>query len=333
MKRRTTIADVANAVGVSMMTVSRAVNNKPGIGDELRQKILEVAAEMDYQPSQIARSLATSQTCTVGLVVPSISNPFYAQIAQAVEEMAYENDYSVFLINTIADIDREEAAMNSLWAHDIDGAILCSLRLPQKELVRSIQRFPAVVLFNREFKKPLPNVVTITVNDKRAAQEAVQHFLDQGRRRIAYIGAPENSFSSGRRLEGYRAALRSANVPFDPSLVLHIMPSTETGKEATEKLFLHHPDIQAILAYNDLVAVGVLQACQAAGKKIPDDVAVIGADDIPLASLIHPRLSSSRVNLSNIGRLCMRTLLEMFEGGASPASFTIEPELVLRESG
>lgn len=333
MKKRSTLADIAHQTGVSIMTVSRAVNNKPGLSDELRQRILSVATELEYHPNRIARGLATSHTSTVGLVVPSISNPFYAQIAQGVEDMAFENDYSVFLINTTANLAREQAALDSLWTHDMDGAILCSLRLPEKQLAKSIQRFPAVVLFNRDIRKNLPNVVSICVNDKRAAQEAVLHFLGQGKRRVAYIGAPENTFSSQRRLEGYRLALRNANVPFDPSLVMRIMPSTDFGKKAAEELLSCHPDIDAILAFNDLVALGVLQACQAAGKKVPDDIAIIGADDIPLASLIHPQLSTSRVNLSNVGRLSMRTLLEMFAGEASAASYIIEPELILRESG
>jgi LacI family transcriptional regulator len=161
----------------------------------------------------------------------------------------------------------------------------------------------------------------------------VQRFLDQRRKRIAYIGAPENSFSGQRRLEGYLVALKNANIAFDESLVMHIVPDIDTGREAAEMLFSSHPDIDAILAFNDLVAIGVQQACQATGKKVPEDVAIIGADDIQLASLVFPRLSTSRVNPTQIGRLCMRTLLDLFAGDVSPASYKIEPELILRESG
>jgi LacI family transcriptional regulator len=114
---------------------------------------------------------------------------------------------------------------------------------------------------------------------------------------------------------------------------MHIMPETETGREAAETLFSRHPAIDAILAFNDLVAIGALQACQAAGKKVPEEVAIIGADDIPLSSLIHPRLTSSHVDLAQIGRLAMQTLLEMFAGESPQAAYLIEPELVLRESG
>lgn len=333
MKKRTTVADVARAANVSMMTVSRVMNDKPGVRKELRQQILELAEEMGYQPNKIARGLATNRMGTVGLVVPSISNPFYAQIAQGVEDAAYERGYNVFLVNTIADLAREEAALNSLWAQNIDGAIVCSLRLPQDRMVKSIERFPAAVLVNRVLERPLPNVATICVNDERAAREAVEHFIERGRRCIAYIGGPENAFSGQRRLAGYQAALKKAGIPCDPSFVMHIMPDTDTGRQAAETLFSRHPDIDAILTFNDLVAVGALQACQAAGRQVPGEVAIIGADDIPIASLIRPALSTSHVNLAQLGQLCMQTLLEIFAGQVTTAAYTIEPELVLRESG
>lgn len=333
MLKRATLADVARAAGVSLMTVSRVINNKPGVSEKVRQEILELAAEMDYQPSKIARGLATRQMNTMGLVVPCISNPFYAQIAQGVEDTAFENGYNVFLINTHADLDREQTALDSLGAQQISGAILCSFIGPDTKVLKSIDRFPAVIFVNRELKKRLPNVVLINVNDLRAAQEAVQHLLEQGRRRIAFIGAPKSSLSGQRRLEGYLAALKNKRDTFDPSLIVHVMPDTSTGKEAAKMLFTRHPDIDAILAFNDLVAIGAMQACQAIGKKIPDDVAIIGADDIPLASLVHPPLSTSRINLADLGQLATRTLLDKLAGNVSPASYIIEPELVIRESG
>lgn len=332
MKRRTTIADVAQAAKVSLMTVSRAVNNKPGLGDEVRQRVLAVAAELDYRPSKIARSLATRQTTTVGLVIPSISNSFYAQIAQGVEDIAYANGYSVFLINTTGDLIREQAVLISLLTQDVAGAILCSLRLPQKEILEIVENFPATVLFNRELDQPQPNVVTINIHDERAAQEAVRHFVDGGRRRIAYIGGPEDAYSSQCRLSGYCIALTDANIPFDLSLVMHIMPGIEQGKAAAKRLFLLHPGVDAILAFNDMVAIGVLQACQAAGKRVPEDIAIIGADDIPLASIIRPQLSTSGADLEYVGQLSMQTLLEMFVGEISTATYRIEPKLILRET-
>ena len=128
-------------------------------------------------------------------------------------------------------------------------------------------------------------------------------------------------------------ALKNAGIPFDPQSVEHCIPYTDEGREAAAALLKRNPDIDAIFAFNDLVAVGVMQACQEAGKVVPEDVAIIGADDIPIATIIRPRLSTLRVNLAHVGRLSLRTLLEIASGEGSPASYQIEPELILRDSG
>jgi LacI family transcriptional regulator len=337
MKKRPTVADVARAAGVSMMTVSRAINNKPGLSDELRQKILALVDEMGYRPSQIAQGLATRQTSTVGLVVPDITNPFYAPIARGAEDVAYEYGYSVFLINTAGELDREAVALDSLWRKEIDGAILCSLRMPNDALESHVSRFPAVVLFNRELKKPMPNVVTINVNDQRGAMVAVEHLVESGRRQIAYLSGPSNSYSSQRRLEGYRQALRNANLPFDPHLVEGVSLQENSLQASVQAavlaLLARRPDLDGIFAFNDLVAISAIQVCQEQGKTVPQDVSIIGADDIPLGTVIRPQLSTLHVSLTHIGRLAMRTLLEIFAGEASPGAYQIEPELILRESG
>ena len=334
LKKRPTVADVARAAGVSMMTVSRAINNKPGLSDELRQKILALAEQMGYRPSQIAQGLATRQTCSIGLVVPDITNPFYAPIARGAEDVAYEYGYSVFLINTIGSAEREAVALDSLWRKAIDGAILCSLRPPADALEASVARFPAAVLFNCELKRPLPNVVTINVNDQRGAQEAVEYLLSSGRRQIAYLTGPSNSFSNQRRLEGYRQALKNAGLPFDPQLVEAVQFSDihTSSQAAVKALLARRPAVDGLFAFNDLVAISAMQTCQELGKAVPGDIAVIGADDIPLAAIVRPQLSTLHVNLTHVGRLAMRTLLELFAGEASSASYQIEPELILRES-
>jgi LacI family transcriptional regulator len=332
MKKRITVADVARAAGVSMMTVSRAMNHKPGLSDELRQKILALADEMNFRPSQIARGLVTRQTSTIGLVIPDVTNPFFAQIARGVEDVAYEYEYSVFLINTAEELAREGAALDSLWQKEIDGAILCSLRSPEEFFRPAISRFPAAVLLNRELKVPLPNVITINVNDQRGASIAVQHLLTLGRKRIGFVAGPTQSFSSQRRLEGYKQALKNAQIPYEAQLVEHCQPDIECGRAAVGRLLARVSDLDALFAFNDLVAVGALQACQQAGKQVPTDLAIVGVDDIPLASIIRPQLTTLRVNMAYIGRLAMRTLLEIFEGGSSSATYQIEPELIIRES-
>ena len=333
MNKRSTIADVARTAGVSMMTVSRAINQKPGVSAKLRAKILALADKMDFHPNNVARSLATKQTRTIGLLVSDITNPFFAQIAHGVESTAYDFGYSVFLINTMESAERELSATNSLMRQRIDGAVLCSLRQSEKSLHKTIGQFSAAVLLNRELRSPVPNLVTINVNDQRGAQIAIQYLLKKGCRKIAYIAGPTDSISNKRRLKGYRAALGSAGIPFNPQMVESGMPDTEGGRSAAAALLARQRRVEAIYAFNDLMAVGAMQVCQESGRDIPGDVRIIGVDDIPLATIIRPQLTTLHLNLASIGSLAMRTLIDIIQGKEPSAqAIQINSELVIRDS-
>ena len=332
MKKRSTLADIARAAGVSLMTVSRAINNKPGVGEDVRQAIVKLAEELGYQPNQIARSLATNFTTTVGLVVPDITNPFFAQIARGVEDTAYKQKYNIFLVNTAENPARERAALDSLWQKGVDGLILCSSRLPDETLEIEFDRFPAVLLVNRELINPISHIITINVDDRRGAHLVIQYFRDHGRRHIAYINGPITSLSAKRRFEGYRTALEEAGIGFEPDLVECCAPDTEGGRLATASLIARAPKIDAIYCFNDLVAVGAIQIVRELGINVPEDIAIIGVDDIPLATIIRPQITTLHVNLRQIGRLAMRTLLDTIEGGSSATPIQIKPVLVVRES-
>lgn len=332
-KKRTTIADVARAAEVSIMTVSRAVNDKPGVGPELRQRIMALAEEMGYRPNHIARGLATRQTATIGLVVPDIANPFFAQMARGAEDAAFEAGYNLFLINTAEDRGREEAALESLLQKEIDGIILCSSRLPGDELQESVSRFPAVVLVNRDLPAPADNVALLNVNDELGARLAVQHMVASGRQRIAFVAGPATSISGQRRVDGYRAALKTAGLTFDPEMLEHCAPTTAGGANGAAAILARRPKVDAILAFNDLVAFGVIQACEQIGREVPGQLAVIGFDDVPLAEIMRPQLTTLHVNLTQIGRLAMQTLLGAISGEDSVMpSYQLDPELMVRES-
>jgi LacI family transcriptional regulator len=331
--KRVTVEDVARAAGVSIMTVSRAMNNRQGISEQTRIRIQELAREMNYSPSQIARSLATRQTSTLGLVVPDVSNPFFGHITRGVEDAAFENGYSVFLLNSAEIVDRERAALNSLWQKEVSGVILCSSRLPQSELQEFSERFAYMVLVNRDLQIAQPNVVTINVDDYTGARYAVNHLLEMGRRHIALINGPETSLSARRKLNGYKTCLEENQIPFRGDYVVNCLPAVQAGQEAASRLFLDHPDIDAVVAFDDMVAVGVLEACKQTGKNVPGDVAVIGADDAPIASLVQPKVSTLRVNQYEIGRTAIVQLLKMIENKMDfDQSSIIQPELILRET-
>jgi len=181
-------------------------------------------------------------------------------------------------------------------------------------------------------EEPLPNTTTINVNDQRGAITAMRYFINHQCSRIAFVAGPANSISGQRRLEGYRAGLKEADLVFDAQLVEFCAPTLQGGEEAAHNLLTRFPDIDAIYAFNDLTAIGALQAVQKAGKVVPDDVVIIGADDIYLTDLIHPTLTTLHVNLVHIGRTAMRTLIDIIQLGASSAAIKIEPQLIRRES-
>jgi LacI family transcriptional regulator len=332
MQKRPTVHDVARAAGVSAMTVSRAINDKPGVGEQLRGRIKQLADELGYRPNQNARSLAGQHSMTIGLVVPDIANAFFAQIARGAEDTAYERGYTVLLVNTGESVQREQAALDTLWQKDVDGIILCSARMAPDELQQQVARFPAVVLVNRELPQPPAQATTININDRSGATAAVRHCVQRGCSRIALAAGPATSYSAQRRLDGYRAALSDAGLWFDPELLEHCTPDLNGGYHAAAALLGRRPKLDAIIGFNDMVAIGALQYLQQHGYNVPADVAVIGFDDIPLAGMVRPALTSVRADLPHLGRLATERLLQLIEGDESVCDELIEPELISRES-
>jgi len=330
MKGRITIRDVARAAGVSPQTVSRAINNKGEISPDTRTRILQLIDELGYHPNYIARSLTTHRTATLGLVVPDIANPFFPEIARGVEDLACTHDYQVFLCNTDENPARERAMLNSLAAKQVDGIILCSSRLNEAELSAIAAKMPPMVLVNRTLKTA--RVGTVMIDDVRGARQAMAHLLAGGHRSIALLSGPTTSYSGQQRLQGYQEALSAAGLPFDPDLVIATAPRVEGGYEAATRLLAHHPGVTAIFAYNDLVAIGALQACAAAGRRVPEDIVVVGYDDIPLASLVMPALTTVHVPKYRLGQLVSEMLLALLADKTEPGVVKVAPELVVRAS-
>ncbi|MBT3336944.1 MAG: LacI family DNA-binding transcriptional regulator [Anaerolineae bacterium] len=333
MNKRPTISDVAQAAGVSLMSVSRAMNNRPGLSEETRKKILSIADQLGYRPSGVARALATKRSSTVGLMMPDVTNPFFSQIAKGAEDLAYAMGYNIFLVNTDEDIKREIKALHSLFEKQVDGVILCSPRLPFDQLKKHIEHFQFTALINRELNSPRSDCVTININDAYGSALAIKHFSNQGHKKIAFLTGPEESISRERRLKGFIQALETHSIPYDENLVLPCSPDTTGGYHAATALLSGRDDITAILSFNDLVAFGAIQACDELGKDIPNQVAVIGFDDIPLASIMKPKLSTLRTNKRELGHRAMQAFRAYTNGEENIIrQQTLEPTLILRES-
>jgi LacI family transcriptional regulator len=327
---KVTIADVARAAGVSSQTVSRVINNKSEISPETRRSVSEVIKRLGYRPSSIARSLATRRTNTLGLVLSDIANPFWSEVARGIEDVAWERGYHVFFCNTTEEPRRERAVIELLEDKRVDGLVLAGSRLPDEELLPLLRKHPAAVLVNRVTPDNLAG--SARVDSAHGAAQATRHLLAGGRRMIAFLAGPTHSQNSKAHLRGYTSTLQKAGLPCDDDLIVPCSPTIEGGHTAAAGLLARRPDVEALYCYNDLVAVGALQACAERQISVPGDLAVVGYDDILLASLLTPQLSSVRVPKYDLGASAARLLFERIGGQGENAEIVLLPELVVRRS-
>lgn len=331
VSQRVTMTDVARRAGVSVMTVSRAINRKPDISPATCQRILEIAERLNYRPNNIARGLVTKHTGTIGLVMPDIANPFFSEVARGVEHVAYAEGYNVFLCNTDEDPAREIAVLRSLEEKRVEGILVCSSRLEDEELRAALAYHSAVVLVNRRLEGS--NVSAVLVDDEAGGRMATQHLLQAGHRAVGFLAGPPVSRSGQQRQKGYRAAFAAARLPYNPHWVQHCSPIVQGGVLAAHELLTTHPELTALFCYNDLVAVGALQACAELGRRVPEDMAVVGFDDIPLAALVSPPLTTCHVARYELGAQAMQLLLACIQSCSDERKeIVLQPRLVIRAS-
>jgi len=328
------MSDVAREAGVSLMTVSRVINNKDDVSSETRQRVLDVITSLGYSPSAIARSLATKETRTIGLVLPDVANPFFADITRGVEYLAYSEGYHVFLCNTEEDAQRELSVVQSLEQKRIDGLILCSSRLEDEILLDLLKRLPAVVMINRRLKQDIDIPYnSVSLDEAQGGRLATEHLIRRGHQRIGFLAGPSTSYSGAGRSKGYLAALQQAGVQPEPGWASHCAPSVEGGEAATRQLLANYPELTALFCYNDLVAVGALQACKALKRRVPQDLAVVGFDDIPLSALVSPTLTTCHVPRYDLGAMAVEALIARLRDCPDGCQQSIlQTELIIRDS-
>lgn len=332
---RATIIDVARATGVSAQTVSRVVNNRPGMSEATRLRVQEAVERLGYRPDSIARGLVTRRTLTLGLVVPDIANPFFPEIVQGAEEVAWEAGYNLFLCDVREDLTREAAALRSLHDKRVDGVIVCSPRLQDEVLWPLLKTHPAAVVVNR--RAPGEVASSVRVDYAAGVRQAVRHLHARGCRTLGFLAGPAHAYGGLERARGFAEALAAAGQERDPALSLPCPPYVEGGYEAARSLLQNHREVDGLFCYNDLVALGALRACAESGRRVPEDVSIIGCDDIPLAALVTPALSTLGMSKRELGAQAVRLLLGRIEGhpktGEPETGETVlEPELIVRAS-
>jgi DNA-binding LacI/PurR family transcriptional regulator len=320
----TTIADVAARAGVSKSTVSRVFSRPDVVRPETRDRVLETARELSFVPSRVARSLAIGRTGSIGLFVPDIANPYFAPVIKAVQREARRQDLIVFTADS-DEYDEDEFGLAGTMAQQADGLILFSPRMPDSAILELAGRLPMVVI-NRE----IPGVPAVVIPSDDGMNQAVEHLVALGHRRLAYISGPRDTFSNRARRAAVRAAARRFDVelselgPFEPFF--------HSGMRAGDLFIASHAT--AAIAYNDLMALGVIQRLSERGLKVGHDLSVVGFDDIWLAPMTQPPLTTVHAPAPEAATSALRWLLELTDDPSKAQRRTIRMacELIVRGS-
>jgi DNA-binding LacI/PurR family transcriptional regulator len=327
------IKDIARAANVSHPTVSRALSHSPLVKGETAERIRQIAASLGYRPSAIARSLATKKTKTIGVVVTSIADPFIADVVSGIEETANDHGYSVFLANSNANPDREVKVVHSFHERRVDGIVVTASRVGALYVpLLSGLKVPIVLINNQHPDEPDEFIYSVMIDNIKASTQVMKHLIGLGHKRIAYIGDEAGFQSDTERFAGYRQALAFAGYPFLPELIVHGDGKPEGGRQAMEKLLSLPTPPTAVFCYNDMSALGALRAIHQHGIKVPDDISIVGFDDLAIASYTSPLLTTVGQPKQQMGRMAMETMLKILSGVDAKTNIKVNGELIVRES-
>ncbi|MBQ6502671.1 MAG: LacI family DNA-binding transcriptional regulator [Flexilinea sp.] len=322
-----TIKDIAEYTGVSYATVSRTLNHLSGVSPVTRDKVLAAAEELGYRPNILARSLKTNKTNTIALLLPDISNPFFADIAYAVDEYASENGYTTILCNTHWNEENEAKQLEHLQNQRVDGIIYKPAGKEPLDLSRL--SMPSVLISCI----PGENESYIEIDNYKGGRIAADHLVECGYRHLAFIGGTENSQSNGIRISGYCDRLLELGKSIDTDHILYGGFTLSSGYTMAKQLYGKYPDVDGIFCGNDVIALGVLQYLMGNNKQIPEDVGVIGFDDILLAGLPQIQMTTVAQPRNQMGKLAAEMLISQIQDKDIPEHhIMLEPKLVVRRS-
>lgn len=327
-----TMRNVADHARVSTATVSHVINGTRYVSPELTERVLAAMQELNYQPDAVARSLRRRETLTVGLIVPSTEIPFFAAVARSIEEAAFRAGYSVILCNSGWSSPRELRYLRNLLARRVDGLVCISLEMTADQIAPVVREGTPVVMFER--RMPGIGLDAVGINNVQGARAAMTHLLELGHRRIGCIRGLGTSSLSGVRLAAYRQTLAEWGIEYDPDLVRPGDYQPESGRVAAQELMDLDDPPTAIFALNDMMAIGALQALHKRNLRVPDDVAVVGFDGIPLTQYTSPALTTVAQPVTEMGKVAIDLLLARIRGdGPREAQFVVvEPALIVRAS-
>ncbi|MGV3464769.1 MAG: catabolite control protein A [Heyndrickxia sp.] len=326
-----TIYDVAREANVSMATVSRVVNGNPNVKPATRKKVLEVIERLGYRPNAVARGLASKKTTTVGVIIPDISNIFFAELARGIEDIATMYKYNIILSNSDQNKEKELHLLNTMLGKQVDGIVFMGGNITE-EHVAEFERSPVPIVLAGSIE-PFDKIPSVNIDYKQAAYDAINEFIDRGHKNIAIlIGPLHDPINKELKLEGYKEALKNAGIPFNEELVIEGDYTYDSGIEAWQKLNEQKIKPTAIFAGNDEMALGVVHGAQDDGIVIPEQLEVITSDNTRLALMVRPQLTSVIQPLYDIGAVAMRLLTKYMNKEKVTENIVILPHRIEHRS-
>jgi len=318
------IKDIAERADVSPSTVSRALSDHPRISEETKRQIRQLAKEMGYTPSLLARSLVTQDTATIGVVITEASDPYLSDLVMSIEKTAQTHGYSVLLRSSYFDAAREVESVYAFHGRRVRGIIVIGSQIAQGYLEMS-ERLPPITLTN---SPAYP--YSVSCDNVTGAREAVEHLFNLGHRRIAFVGSRRSYSSNQARMRGYWEVLLDHNLPVESDLVFEQDGTLRGGRAVAEDLLSCKPLPTAVFCFNDMTAIGLLNALYERGVRVPEDLSVVGFDDVDFAAHFSPPLTTVRQPTDMMGRRLVHLLQDLIEGEDDVEPEMLPTELVVR---
>lgn len=324
-----TIADVAKEAGVSVRTVSRALNDYEYVSEKTKKKIFDTMKKMNFAPNNVAQQLRGKSTRLIGVIISRVTNPFFSYLVNSIEKTVYNEGYQVVILQTKEDKEREINFLEMLTKKQLDGMILTNIENDWREIEQFYNNYKMVICNRNGRESDIP---IIKIDEQAAAYEAITYLLKKGYKKIAYSTGSGN-INIDQRYKGYLQALKENNIkPYKKHLFSGVI-GIEEGKQLVHTINKMGDDApDAIFTSSDEVAAGIIGESYRINMKIPDDLAVVGFDDQPIATLLHPSLTTIRQPIEAMGEYAANVLLSMLKGSSPPKPIELKTELIVRES-
>ncbi|NNF33257.1 MAG: LacI family DNA-binding transcriptional regulator [Saprospiraceae bacterium] len=333
--KKVTIHDIARILKIDSSTVSRALNDSPRVKKKTKDKIIAAANELGYQRNQLASSLRKSKTNTIGVIVPRISRYFFSSAIAGIEETAYKLGYNVIICQSLEKVERERELVDTLLAYRVDGLLISvSMETRNYDHLESLKiRKTPHVFFDRHCD--IPNNSNVLIDDFQAGYDATQHLISNGYKSIAHFCGPLEMELYKNRFNGYVAALKDNEIPFNKELVIESRLMTEDGVNCIEEILLLPYKVDAVFSANDIAAIGAIKYLKRKGIKIPEDIAFVGFSNEPMSSIIEPALTTINQSGSEIGKKATQLLISIINNDneeINNETIIVKSQLIERQS-